>query len=389
MSILVLGGDGYLGWPLAIKLAHRHPKESVIIADNLCRRRLVQEVGSDSLTPIAGPAQRRAAFARISGHRNLEFTQVDVSQPALAGLVARVKPRLIYHAAQQASAPYSMMGLEQAMFTLTNNEVGNMRLLWAIREHVPDCHLVKLGSFGEYAKGGLDIAEGYFTPTYRGRQPARPIPFPRESDDIYHISKINDTNYISMACRKWGLRITDIMQSTIFGVAVEETTGHPELYTRLDYDGVFGTVANRFLTQAIAGHPITVYGSGWQRTGLMALEDALNSMVALADHPPERGEHKVINHVTEGGYCINEIADLIQTLAEARGLSVAIHRGEYDPRDESPGSKMAYEVETHYVTAHVTRTPVETVAAQTFDIALEFRDRIRPEAFPPRVTWGR
>jgi UDP-sulfoquinovose synthase len=386
MRMLVLGGDGYLGWPLSIKLAMRYPEHRVVIADNLDRRRLVEQAGGNSITPVGSPLERIAAFRRITGQENLEQVRLDVTTPALDALVERVRPTHIYHLAQQASAPWSMQGVEEAVHTLTNNEVGNMRLLWAMRQHVPDAHLIKLGTFGEYAKCGLDIPEGYFQPSWQGRTASRPAPFPRESDDIYHITKINDTNFISMACRKWGLRITDIMQSTIFGVSIEETRHHPELYTRLDYDAVFGTVANRFLTQVVAGHPMTVYGSGFQRTGLMALEDSLASMVALAERVPARGEHVVINHVTERDYCISELAEMIQRIAVAHGYDAEIHRG-YDPRQETPPEKPDYRVETHYVSENLTATPLEKVMTETFEIVARYRSRIDPEAFPPRIHW--
>lgn len=387
MRFLIFGGDGYIGWPLSIKLALRYPGARIVIADKLERRRLVGEVGGNSVTPIAAPEERLAAFRATFGQDNLSFVSADTTSPDIDALVADVAPTHVYHLAQQASAPYAMMGPEQACYTIANNEVGNMRVLWAVRKHAPDAHLIKLGTFGEYAKFGVDIAEGYFRPTYNGKTADKLAPYPRESDDIYHITKINDTNFISMACRKWGMRVTDVMQSTIFGVYTEETHSHPSLYTRFDYDAVFGTVLNRFMAQTIIGHPMTIYGTGWQRTGLMSLQDSVGSLAAMADRVPERGEHRVINHVTERDFCINELAERVHGIASARGFRPTINRGTHDPRVEQDPHKADYQIETHYVANHVEHTPLEKVLAPVFEILTANRSRIDPGVFPPAVQW--
>ncbi|MBL9104217.1 MAG: NAD-dependent epimerase/dehydratase family protein [Myxococcales bacterium] len=385
-TIVVLGGDGYLGWPLAVTLAAQRPRARVVVVDNLARRRAVAATGSDSITPIRDPARRLDAYAAFAGRRNLEFEALDVATPALDALIDRLRPAVVYHLAQQASAPFSMASVEQAVHTLTNNEVGNLRLLWALRDRVPQAHLIKLGSFGEYAHCGLEIAEGYFLPAHAGATANRPVPFPREADDIYHVSKINDTNYCALACRNWGLRVTDVMQSTAFGATTRETADAPELATRLDYDAVFGTVVNRFVAQAVTGHPLTIYGSGHQRTGLMALDDAVGSLARLADRPPERGEHRVINHVTERTLSINEIAAAVQALAADRGVDVTLSR-EHDPRGEAPEVKPAHTIRADFVDANVTATPFEAVLADLFDTVSRHRDRVRPAAFPPAIPW--
>jgi UDP-sulfoquinovose synthase len=386
MTILVLGGDGYLGWPLALTLALRRPSTRVVIADNLVRRRQVAALGANSITPIGEPADRLAAFARFAGRANLEYVDLDVATPALGALVARLRPDVVYHLAQQASAPYSMAGVDEAVYTLVNNEVGNMRLLWALRSFVPDAHLVKLGSFGEYAQCGLEITEGYFVPSHAGAQADRPVPFPREADDIYHITKIHDTNYSALACRKWDLRVTDVMQCTAFGATVSAAGGVPALATRLDYDAVFGTVVNRFAAQIVAGQPMTVYGSGHQRTGLMALDDAVASLADLVDRPPAPGEHRVINHVTERDLSINQIAAALQLAAAARGFTATISRI-HDPRGETPDRKAVHTVRADYVDTHVVATPFETVIDHLFATVAEHRHRIDPALFPPQIAW--
>ncbi len=385
-TILVLGGDGYYGWPLAMKLAITNPNDKVVIADNEWRRNTVTNLGFQSLIPIASPENRIAAFTRIHKQRNLEYVHLDVNSSGLEELIAAEKPHTIFHLAQQCSAAYSMKGVDEALFTVNNNEQGNMRLLWAVRKHVPDTHLVKLGSFGEYAQGGIDIAEGYFLPEHNGKVASRPMPFPRESGDIYHISKINDSNYLSMACRVWGLRITDVMQSTIFGFITEEMAGCEELYTRCDYDEFFGTVLNRFLVQAVSGHPLTVYGKGNQRTGLMALKDSVNSLAGLVGNPPAAGTHKVINHVTETSFSINELADTVKQLSAAAGYKVKIVRT-HDPRGEQADKKAEYGIDTslrHHSTLH---TPLAEVVREMLQVICEHKAHICQNQFAPKVKW--
>ena len=323
-----------------MRLAATHPESKIIIVDNQWRRNVVKTQGSDSIIPIAPPEERIKAFHKIHNLNNIRYINMDMNTPKLDELIKYEQPGIIYHLAQQCSAPYSMKGEEEAMFTLLNNEAGNMRLLWAVKKHVPDTHIIKLGSFGEYAKSGIDIAEGYFQPEFRGKKADKPMPFPREADDIYHVSKINDTNYVAMACRKWGLRITDVMQSTIFGNVTDEMMDCPELRTRLDYDEAFGTVLNRFLAQAVIGHPLTVYGTGKQRTGLMCLKDSVNSLASLADEAPKAGVHKVINHVTVGNFSINELAEAVRFIANEEGYKVTVKHDAYDPRMERPEKKI-------------------------------------------------
>jgi UDP-sulfoquinovose synthase len=386
-TILVLGGDGYIGWPLSLHLARKHPCRRVLSVDNLLRRRLVEEVGAESLVPIGSPAERGAA-ARAVGISNLEIVVLDATTTELTHLVGRERPGLIYHLAQQCSAPYSMRDVEASLMTLANNESSNLRLLWAVRDLVPAAHVIKMGSFGEYAKGGLDIAEGYFQPQYRGRSAMRPLPYPREADDFYHATKINDSNLISVACRKWGLKVTDVMQSTIFGAQTEESKAEQGLSTRFDYDECFGTVLNRFLVQAMVGQPLLVYGTGHQRTGLMALPDCIRLMGALADHPPAPGEHHVVNHVTETSYSINELAARVSTVLAERGCTTRIAHS-YDPRQEQPAAKMSYAIESSALTDGSQITPLELVLHSTLDAIQGLSSRVRLRCLPPVTAWAR
>lgn len=385
---LVLGGDGYIGWPLALALATTDRHRAVTIVDNGARRRLVAACGGASVTPIL-PLEARVELARsVFGLPNLHAVALDITTEGLDALVAEARPGLVVHLAQQCSAPYSMAGLEEALYTLHNNEGGNLRVLWALRRWAPEAHLLKLGTFGEYAKAGIDVAEGYFRPTYNGRTADRDMPYPRESDDFYHASKINDSNYISIACRKWGLRVTDVMQSTIFGVDTPLTRAAPGLVTRFDACGMWGTVVNRFITQTVLGQAMTVYGSGLQRTGLMALADSVASLAQLAGQPPARGVHRVVNHVTERSWCVLEIAEAVQAVAEAQGFSARIDRGGYDPRGEDVAEKATHAVEAHYVASEVAHTPFAEALAPLFARVAAYRDGVDPACLAPRVSWA-
>jgi UDP-sulfoquinovose synthase len=384
-TIIVLGGDGYYGWPIALKLAVTRPETKIIIVDNEWRRNTVCKVGSDSLLPIARLSKRIDAYKEVYGRNNLHQIHMDVNSDALEELIRSEQPHTIYHMAQQCSAPYSMLGLTESLYTINNNEGNNMRLLWAVRKHVPDAHIIKMGSMGEYAtSGGIDIAEGYFYPEFNGKKAVSPLPFPRQSDDVYHISKINDSNYLSMACRKWGLRITEVMQSTLFGVYTDEMVNCEDLYTRFDYDDIFGTVVNRFLTQAVAGHPLTVYGKGNQTTGIMPMKDAVNSLELIAGDVPAPGVHKVVNHVTKANCTINELAESVKSLAENLGYDVTINHV-FDPRSESDAVKHDIKVIADHVDNNCTTTAFIDVLQETFGIIAKHKDRIHSNVFTHHI----
>ena len=385
--ILVLGGDGYLGWPLTLKLGSRYPKASITLVDNGLRRRLVAEVGSRAAVPILALADRVHAARRLLGQRQLRVLEMDVSEPGLDALVSEFRPTHVYHLAQQASAPYSMRDPEAALFTVRNNEHGNLRLLWALQRHAPQAHLIKLGSFGEYARSEIPVAEGYFAPSYRGIQAKTTMPYPRAANDIYHVTKINDSNFVSMACEQWDLRITELMQATVVGTHTEEMAGRPELFTRFDYDEAFGTVLNRFICMLLIEHPLLVYGSGHQRTGLMALADCVASMASLVEQPVAAGEHRVLNHVTERRYSIAELADKVVEVAREVGYAPRIQRGVHDPRNEQPPSKLTYDIETSYVDSHLAATPLDRIIRESIEHLGPHVERIDARHFPPVTRW--
>lgn len=386
-TILILGGDGYLGWPLAMKLALNHPDQKIIIVDNLWRRNTIGKMGFEPLLPIPELPERISAFRKRHEAANLYYRFADVCSAELDDLIAAERPHTIYHLAQQCSAPYSMMSMESALYTLRNNEEGNMRLLWAVRRHIPLAHIVKLGSFGEYAKGGIPVAEGYFQPDYRGMSSGQNMPYPRAANDVYHISKINDSNYVGMASRMWNLRITEVMQSTVFGVLTEEMVSDPQLRTRFDYDPVFGTVTNRFIMQAVSGSPLTIYGRGHQRTGLMALRDAINSLARFVSEPAAAGEHRVINHVTETHYSINELAADIAGIALEAGIVARLEHIE-DLRKEDVDTKAVYEVESSLQTNDAFHSDFRSVIRETIEVLQSCKKHLPEDYFIPSISWA-
>jgi len=386
-TIIIFGGDGYIGWPLAMKLAVKHPDHKIIIVDNEWRRNVVTASGYQSLIPISSPRQRLDSFEAVHGLSNILYLKGEIESDITENLIKNEKPHTIYHLAHQPSGPYSMKGMEEAIFTLKNNEGGNMRLMWAVMQHSPKTHIVKLGSIGQFAHIGFDIPEGYYLPEYNQQKAKKPSLFHREAEDIYHISKMNDTNYILMACRKWGLRITDVMQSTVFGVWTAEMQDVPELFSRFDYDDVFGTVLNRFITQVVSHHPMTIYGTGHQRTGLMALNDTVSSLANFTVNPAHEGEHRVINHVSEKHFSINEIAIAIGEVAQKNGYPAQISR-EFDPRVETPESKMEYDIETNYLDRTLEKSCFNEEVEATFNMAVRYKDRILTQKFQPGIHWS-
>lgn len=385
-DIVVFGGDGYIGWPLALELATSRPRAKVLIVDNYLTRRHAEGLGAGSLLPIRPLPERIAAYREVFGLDNLSHVELDSADPdQMTAFMASIRPEVIYHLAHQRAAPYSMLGLKECIETVTNNEVGFLNLIWLVKEHHPDCHIVKLGSFGAYAKAGLDIPEGNAVMSCGGKTSAAPMPFPRASDDFYHITKINDGNFAGLAARKWGLRITDVMQSTVFGAMTERTMTDERLHTRFDYDEVLGTVLNRFCVQALAGLPLTVYGLGTQTSGIMTLEHCIGALVSLADAPCAPGSHRIINNCPKV-YAINELAEMVRLEGNRLGLNVRVSRNRYNPRFED-GVAHDYSVETRYLATLPEPLPMRLAIARSLEVLAERRDAIRVSCVEPKHDW--
>ncbi|HSS03636.1 MAG TPA: NAD-dependent epimerase/dehydratase family protein [Solirubrobacterales bacterium] len=319
MRVLILGGDGYLGWPTALRFSARG--HEVAVVDNFSRRRWVSESGSDSLTPIQDLERRIEAWRETSGEQIRSYPGSVEDGDFLDGVVAETRPEVVIHYGEQPSAPYSMISRQHAVETQHTNVIGNLNLLFSLRDHVPDCHLVKLGTMGEYGQPNIDIEEGYIEIEHKGRRDT--LPFPKLPGSLYHCSKVHDSTNIHFACRTWGLRATDLNQGVVYGIETDKTVGDERLITRFDYDEIFGTVLNRFCVQAVIGHPLTVYGSGGQTRGFLNIRDTLQCVELAATNPAEAGEFRVFNQFTEQ-FSVLGLAELVKAAAEHLGYTVQI-----------------------------------------------------------------
>ncbi|HYK94055.1 MAG TPA: UDP-sulfoquinovose synthase [Thermoplasmata archaeon] len=383
MKVLVAGIDGYSGWPLALHLLARG--HEVVGVDNFVTRRRVREVGSWSATPIPPFPRRQAAVKELLG-KDLAFHRGDMaSWPFVRDLLKAEQPDAIVHLAEQRSAPYSMIDVHHAVRTQTENLAGTLHLLYAMREHAPKAHLVKMGTMGEYGTPNLDIAEGFFEVEYRGRTDR--VPYPRQAGSWYHWSKVHDSGNVMFATRIWGLRSTDVMQGVLYGTRTPEIT-NDRLLTRFDFDEVWGTALNRFVVQAILGLPITPYGKGEQKRGFIALEDSMQSLRLAIEHPPSAGEYRVFNQF-DAAYSVNELAERVRRVAERRGLHPVVEHPP-DPRVEA---------ETHYYNpvhehlprlGYVRQRELDAVIEEIFDDLLRFRRRLvakKSVVVPGHVNW--
>lgn len=378
MRILVLGGDGYLGWPLSVRLAR--DGNEVFILDNLLRRKLVAAHGATLFDLL--PLPERVAQARNHVGTRLHFLIEDILNVDLLKLLFDFKPDAIINLAQQPSAPYAMAGVNEALQTVANNELSNIKLIWSVRDYNPNVPIIKMASFGAYEKCGVDIGCGYYQPIINGQRTSKPILRPMAADDVYHITKINDINFDAMACRKWGLNITEVMQSTIFGMTASNREEPSCFQTRFDYDATFGTVLNRFMVQAVCGQPLTVYGTGQQRTGLMSLGSAVESLASIAVSRKGPGHH-FINHVTISDLSVLEIAQRVHSAAASIGFKVEINIGGTNPRNEIAARKMEYRV--------AASTSITEAIEWTFPVVAKIisrnRESVNLEAIRPGKAW--
>ncbi len=307
MRILVLGGDGYLGWPTAMHLSDLG--HDVAVSDNFARRGYDRETGVDTLIPICSLDERLSAWTEVS-HRTIRNYPGDLIDPDFVHQMVRdFEPEAIVHFAEQRSAPYSMIDQAHAVYTHTNNVVGNLNVMYAIGEFDRDIQLVKLGTMGEYGQPNIDIEEGWIDIEHKGRRDR--MVYPKKPGSFYHCTKVHDSTNLEFACRAWGLRVTDLNQGVVYGTDTKQTRLDERLSTRFDYDGVFGTVLNRFAIQAVLGHPLTVYGNGTQTRGYLNINDTVECVRLACENPAERGEFRVFNQMTET-FSLNQVAETIK-----------------------------------------------------------------------------
>ena len=379
MNILVLGGDGYLGWPTALHLSARG--HDVTVVDNLVRREYDAEMGVDSLVPIYSLEERVRAWRELSG-RKVVVRIGNLTDAAFTyGVIAECRPDAIVHFGEQRSAPYSMIDREHAVYTQVNNVVGTLNVLYAMAEVNPEIHLVKLGTMGEYGYPNIDIEEGFIEITHNGRTDV--LPYPKQPGSFYHLSKVHDSANIMFACRVWGLRSTDLNQGIVYGQSTPETDLDPVLATRFDYDGVFGTVLNRFCVQAAMGVPLTVYGAGGQTRGMLHIRDTVACVTLALENPATSGEFRVFNQFTES-FSVLDMAGMVK---RASPKPVEIAQGLHNPRVER---------EEHYFHAANTKLLdlglqphllTDEVILGVLNLVEHHKDRVDMEAISPTVDW--
>lgn len=383
MKVLILGVDGYLGWPLAQHLCARG--HAVGGADNYSRRDWVAEMGSQTATPILPMTQRVEAFRENFG-KNLQFFRGNLTDSGFVmNLFRHFRPEVVVHLGEMPSAPYSMIDVEHAIYSHENNLYGTLNVLYAIKEVCPECHLVKLGSMSEYGFPNIDIPEGFFTIEYRGRVDT--LPFPGLAGSWYHQTKVHDSNNVRMACRTWGLRSTDVMQGIVYGTRIEDMGDDPRLLSRFDFDQCFGTAINRFCAQAVIGQPLTLYGKGTQIRPFLPLRDAMQCLALSVENPPQDGEYRVFNQFEEV-YCLADLAEKVRRAGEEIGLSVEIGHVE-NPREEkeehyfNPDHK--HLLDLGYQPTPDMHSELKTVLKDL----LKYRDRIeaKREALLPDIRW--
>ena len=383
MRVLVIGGDGYCGWATALYLSNKG--HDVAILDNLVRRLWDMELQSETLTPIAPIQTRLQRWKDLTG-KDIKLFIGDVNNyPFLERSMLEFQPEAVVHFGEQRSAPFSMIDREHAVMTQANNVLGNLNLLYVLRDHFPECHLIKLGTMGEYGTPNIDIEEGYITIKHNGREDT--LPFPKNPGSFYHLSKVHDTHNIHFACKIWGLRATDLNQGIVYGVLTEETGMDELLINRLDYDGVFGTALNRFCIQAAIGHPLTVYGKGSQTRALLDIRDTVRCVEIACENPANAGEFRVFNQFTEM-FSINDLAMMVKKAGNTLGLDVEVTNLD-NPRVEA---------EEHYFNAKNTKLIdlglephmlSDSLLDSVLNTAIKYKHRVDKKQILPTVSWRR
>ncbi|HME12054.1 MAG TPA: NAD-dependent epimerase/dehydratase family protein, partial [Candidatus Acidoferrum sp.] len=351
--------------------------------DNYLRRQWDHELGAQTLTPIRPLTDRLRVWQNLTG-KTIELFVGDVADyDFLSTTFKDFEPEAVVHFAEQRSAPYSMIDRKHAVFTQVNNVVGTLNVLFAIRELNTDCHLIKLGTMGEYGTPNIDIEEGYITIEHNGRKDI--LPFPKQPGSFYHLSKVHDSHNMMFACKIWGLRATDLNQGVVYGTTTDETAMDEALVNRFDYDDVFGTVLNRFCVQAAIGQPLTVYGKGGQTRGFLDIRDTVRCVELACENPANKGECRVYNQFTER-FSVLDLARMVEVGGKKLGLNVEI--------DHIPDPRV--EAEEHYYNAKHSKLVdlglephllSDALLDSLMNIALQYRERIDASLMLPQVNW--
>jgi UDP-sulfoquinovose synthase len=382
MRVLILGGDGYLGWPTAMDFAAAG--HETFVADNYLRRQIAEATDSEALIVAPSLSERARIFKALTGH-SIGVHIGDLSNAdTMFEIVREAMPDVIIHYAEQPSAPYSMRGFGEAQQTFQNNLNVTFNCIWAVKTVVPDCHIVKLGTMGEYGTPNIDIEEGWIDIEHKGRTDK--FLFPRAAGSLYHTTKVLDTDLLWFYVRTYGLRVTDLMQGPVYGISTDQADLDPRLCPNFHYDDIFGTLVNRFLVQAVAGIPLTVYGGGGQTRGYLNLRDTLQCVRLASDTPSDKGELRIFNQLTET-FSVNQVAEAVKRVGDRMGLDVAIKsipnpRKELEEHYYNPSHSGLKDLglKPHYMTDDVIAAMLERI--------IENKDRIVPDRIMPRVRWN-
>lgn len=393
--ILILGGDGYLGWPTAMYFSQRG--YDVTVVDNYFRRNACTELDTGMLYPVPNLVERAKIWYEKTG-REIKVVISDLANPEAMRKIfdGRLEyqwaqdyrytgiPETVVHYAEQPSAPYSLIDYHYADVTLINNLRVSNNLLWAVRDFSRDTHIIKLGTMGEYGTPNIDIEEGWLDIEHKGRKDK--FLFPRQASSLYHTTKIMDTDLMWFGVRMWNLKVTDLMQGPVYGIETEESAIDPRLRTIFNYDEIFGTIVNRFVTQAVVGYPLTVYGGGGQTRGYLNIKDTLQCIHASEKTPAKAGELRIFNQIMET-FSVNQLAELTQSVGAQRGHTVEIEavpnpRKEAEEHYYNPTFQGLKDigVEPHYLT--------DEVMNGLFDVVERYRENVREEVIFRGIKWG-
>lgn len=354
------------------------------VVDNFSKRLWEIELGIEPLMPICTLQQRTRAWHELAGRHIPGFVGDLANYEFIRSVFKDFAPDAIIHYGEQPSAPFSMMNQQRCLATQVNNISATLNVLWAMREAAPDAHLVKLGTMGEYGTPNIDIEEGFIEIEYKGRKDV--LPYPKQPGSFYHLSKVHDSHNLHFACRTWKLRATDLNQGIVYGVATDESDLDPRLVTSVHYDGVFGTILNRFCAQAVLGLPLTVYGRGTQIRSVLNIRDTLRCVELSLLSPAEPGQYRVFNQFTQM-FSIRELAETVQRSAQQKGLRVSV--------DHIPNPRVESE-EHYYNPRHQKLLDLglkpqllsEALVGTIFDVVSRHVNRIRCELIMPRITWN-
>ncbi len=382
MKVLILGGDGYLGWPTAMYFSQRG--HEVVVLDNYFRRRAALDLDCEALVPNPNLFQRVRLWRQLSGKEITAHIGDITDYKFLSDIFCKYTPEVVIHYAEQSSAPYSMISRDAAAFTLQNNLTGTLNLVYAVKEFAPECHIVKLGTMGEYGTPNIDIEEGWLEIDHKGKRDK--FLFPRQAGSLYHTTKIQDTDTLWFYVRNWKLRVTDLMQGPVYGISTDEVEMDERLMPNFHYDEIFGTVLNRFLVQAVSDYPLTVYGKGGQTRGYLNIRDTMQCVYLSAMHPSAAGELRIFNQVTEM-FSVNQLADRVQAAGKRMGYDIKVKHIE-NPRIEKEehyynpkySGLLELGLEPHLLTDDVLDNMLKVVEAH--------KDRINRDAIFRGVKWS-